>query len=844
MVRLAAKNSANAVGCRSLLLSTAIVTLTTAIAGMGPACAQSVSGVGVDPTPSGAPHWDVGGDLDVGAPGPGGGTLTIEAGGTVSNADGAVGGNSGSGLVTVTGAGSSWKNTGTLNVGLFNSGTLQVDGGAKVSGDNVIIGVVAQGTAVVTGQGTTLDSATQITVGLANAGTLQIENGASVTSTQGYIGANSGGDGKVFVSGPESNWLVTTDGITVGNFGTGSLTIENGGRVRADGGIFLGNDSTVSGSLILQGTASARGVLETEGIGAGSGTAIVNINGGLLRATADNSDFFQNFGTRTINIDGIGAIIDTNGHDIGISPRLVGVGDFIKTGAGMLTLSGMSSGYSGAAQVDDGTLAVNGLLGGSMLVNAAGRLAGTGQVGATTNSGIIAPGYGGAMGTLTIQGDYVSNGGRLEIEAALGGDSSPTSRLVVNGTTSGITHVAVINRGGVGGPTVEGIKIVDVTGASNGSFVLDGNYVFHGAPAVIAGAYAYRLYQGGVSTPADGDWYLRSALDDPGTPSGPSGSGNPNPTPLYQPGVPIYESYGANLQSLNTLSTLQQRVGNRTWSPGADDGNGIWGRTEGTHGRFNAAVSTTGLDQSIDTWKMQAGADRVLVDTDTGGRLVAGVNVSYGEANSQIRSVFGNGALKTEGYGLGATLTWYGLQGFYVDGQAQVSRYSSDLNSDLRGTLGHDNGGRGEAFSIEAGKRISIGDELGITPQFQMAYSNVRFDRFVDPSEAVVSTDRGDSLKTRWGVAFDHQSAWEGGRAKIYGIANVSYEWLDGMSALVSNTLINHADERLWGELGLGASVNWRKDITFYGELSGNTPFRDFGNSYILKGNVGLRAQF
>jgi fibronectin-binding autotransporter adhesin len=240
---------------------------------------------------------------------------------------------------------------------------------------------------------------------------------------------------------------------------------------------------------------------------------------------------------------------------------------------------------------------------------------------------------------------------------------------------------------------------------------------------------------------------------------------------------------------------------------------------------------------------MQAGADRVFVD-NASGRLVAGVNVTYAEANSQISSIFGNGAVKTGGYGLGTTLTWYGVTGLYVDGQAQVNRYSSDLNSDLLGSLTHDNKGSGEAFSIEAGKRISFGERFGITPQFQIVYSNVRFDRFTDRSAADVAAEKNDNLKTRWGVALDHQNAWDSGRSRIYGIANVSYQWLDGMRTLVSGTPIINADERLWGEFGFGASVNWRKDLTLYGELSGNTPFRGLGNSYILKGNVGLRAQF
>ena len=61
---------------------------------------------------------------------------------------------------------------------------------------------------------------------------------------------------------------------------------------------------------------------------------------------------------------------------------------------------------------------------------------------------------------------------------------------------------------------------------------------------MIAGAYGYRLYKGGASTPTDGDWYLRSSLLN--DPTGPQ-------APLYQPGVPVYEAYGQTLLSLTDL---------------------------------------------------------------------------------------------------------------------------------------------------------------------------------------------------------------------------------------------------------------------------------------------------
>src|SRR5690606_36276782 len=215
--------------------------------------------------------------------------------------------------------------------------------------------------------------------------------------------------------------------------------------------------------------------------------------------------------------------------------------------------------------------------------------------------------------------------------------------------------------------------------------------------------------------------------------------------------------------------------------------------------RANAAVSTSFADQNVHSWKMQLGADRVLTGTDKGERLVAGLTAYYGEANSHVRSIFGNGSLKTDGYGFGASLTWYGLKGFYIDGQAQVSWYDSDLDSDTLGQLARGNDGRGEAFSLEVGKRSAVGGKLSVTPQVQMAYSNVRFDSFTDPVDAIVAADQGDSLKTRWGLSLDHQNEWDGGRSHVYRLVSLSYEWLDGARTRVSGTPIDYANDRLWG---------------------------------------------
>ena len=658
-------------------------------------------------------------------------------------------------------------------------------------------------------------------------GTVTVDNGLGQVTASGMQFAANGytiAGGGVALIGPQSTVRVG-DGSTAGAGFTATINAALSGDtqlVKTDAGTLVlgGANSYTGGTLVSGGTVQ---ISADANLGAATGG--VSLDGGTLSASASLAS------ARDFALAGAGTISTAGGTTFTLSGRLTGSGAFTKAGAGTLVLTGDSSGYAGSTQVS-GTLAVNGSLCGDVNVLGGARLQGTGTVCTTHNAGTVAPGN--SIGTLTVAGDYTSAGGRLEIEAELGGDASPADRLVVTGSTSGTTQVDVINVGGTGAQTIEGIKIVDVGGASNGVFTLNGDYVFQGEQAVIAGAYGYRLYKGGVATPTDGDWYLRSALLDPSQPNEPQ-------APLYQPGVPIYEAYGQTLLTLTDVGTLQQRIGNRQWAE-TESGrpSGIWGRMQSSRSRPNAAASTSLSDVNVDSWKLEVGADHVLSERSDGSSLVLGVLGGYGEASASIGSIYGSGSIKTKGYSAGATLTWFGPEGFYVDGRAQVTWFDSKLKSAVLGTLADGNHGTGQAYSVEVGKRSPVGRTLSVTPQIQMVYQTVRFDAFTDPNGARVSSDLGDSLKTRWGLSVDRQDA----RSHLYGVANLSYEWLDGTVTDVSGTPIARQNHRLWGELGLGGSLLVGDRLTLYTETSANTALRDFGKSYSLKATAGLRLAF
>ncbi|WPO39021.1 autotransporter outer membrane beta-barrel domain-containing protein [Tardiphaga sp. 42S5] len=745
------------------------------------------------------------------------------------------------------------------------------------------------GIVTVTGAGSQwiLSGGAQLVVGFAGNGTLNIENGGTVIAQNGLrLGNSVGSSGTLNVS---SGGILETTGITVGpgtrqmnfdnaivralannaayfggvinqtNIAAGGLTFDTngfnvktlgfsgvGGLTKIGAGTFtLGAASTYTGETVIQ-----QGTLALAGPATSADDALANSSRVVANGTFDVSaisgagSHIQSLaGTGSVNI-GAKNLIITNANDL-FSGIISGTGGLTLSG-GMLTLSGVNT-YTGGTTVSGGTLSVNGSVCGAMNV-LAGTLQGIGTVCDTSNAGIVAPGN--SIGTLTVAGNYTGNGGTLQIESVLGGDASPTDRLVVTGNTAGSTNVRVINVGGGGAQTVEGIKIIDVGGASNGAFSLLGDYVIQGQQAVIGGAYAYTLQKNGVSTPTDGDWYLRSSLINP-PPAAPAG-------PLYQPGVPLYENYAQVLLGMNELPTMQQRVGNRYWggsdamartgvaaaSGEAPTPTAFWGRIEGGQSDLQPST-TTGSTYKADQLKVQAGLDGLLMENER-GRLIVGLTGQYGLTTATITSSFGNGRIRVEGSGVGGTLTWFGDNGFYVDGQAQSMFYRSDLSSVLAGSMTHGNEGVGYAFSAETGKRFFVGNGWSLTPQAQLSYAKAEFDRFTDRFGAPVSLRDGDSLLGRAGLALNHQKTWNDGagivRSDIYGIGNLRYEFLDGTRVDVAGTGFASAQDRLWGSIGGGGTYSWANGrYAVFGEVSYSASLEDAAANRSYKGTGGFR---
>lgn len=262
--------------------------------------------------------------------------------------------------------------------------------------------------------------------------------------------------------------------------------------------------------------------------------------------------------------------------------------------------------------------------------------------------------------TITV-GEYQAEGGWIQFNTRLGYDNSLTDRLLILGDSAGQATVVVHNQGGLGGATANGIRLIEVQGRSDAEFDLAGDYLHEGRQTVIAGAYGYGLYKNARDGTEDGDWYLRSHRLD-GKDS-------------FQPAAPVYEGYGRVLLGLNKLEGWLQRTQGRT-----SYGDGIWTRVQVDHTKIGSRKSTTGAGLDMDHVKVQAGFDTELLDNGSGA-LLGGMAVHYITGGADIKANSGQGRIKTDGLGISASLTWLDESGFYIDGQAQLSRYQSDLDS-------------------------------------------------------------------------------------------------------------------------------------------------------------------
>jgi len=341
--------------------------------------------------------------------------LTVAAQGGISRVDiltgGAITTNSlglANGRVMVSGAGSALtiRTSGVLG-GYLGTTELRVDSGGDVNveGYEIRVGVAGSGLVSITGAGSTLTAplaSLEVVGGDGGDADVHVAQGGYLEAGLTVVGSDTG-TGEILVAGAGSYFRTGT--THVGYFAQGSVTVAEGGHMELGGGadgLFIGYGDDVfssvdSGTVVVTGAGSRLDAnVAFVGAASGRGTLVLSeggtatIYGGFLGLATDSMDGDGQQATLKIGEGGLAgtleatevrgavgasAVIFNHTDTVVFDPRLTSGLTVSKLGSGTTSLVGENT-YSGGTTVSAGRLLAN---------NTAGSALGTGPV--TVHSG-------------------------------------------------------------------------------------------------------------------------------------------------------------------------------------------------------------------------------------------------------------------------------------------------------------------------------------------------------------------------------------------------------------------------------------------------------------------------
>ena len=353
---------------------------------------------------------------------------------------------------------------GTSGYGVLtqSAGTITV-GGFIALGNRASAGVMGLGGIINQSGGTITLTAAPITVGYGDA------------FGRGVL--NLSGTGVFNLNGPAGNgvWIGEVGSGVLNISGSAALNINSGGTLTGGGGLVLGrgNGTLSSGIVNLLG-----GTVSTPFVTMGTGTGILNFNGGTLKANASSTTFMT--GLTNVYVNGPfgtysgGGTIDNDGNAITIDQALIAP----PTGSSGVSASGLTvsgTGYIGTPRViiTNDALDTTGV--GSTAVatiDSSGNLTGI----TITNPGV---GYS-LVPTFTLVGGGNGNTGAIGGAATLVANTS--GGMTFAGSGSGVTTLNSVNT--YTGPTTvsSGTLLMGPSGSINTS----SNIIINGSGARLA----------------------------------------------------------------------------------------------------------------------------------------------------------------------------------------------------------------------------------------------------------------------------------------------------------------------------------------------------------------------
>ena len=595
--------------------------------------------------------------------------------------------------------------------------------------------------------------------------------------------------------------------IQVGSGGEGSLRIDGGSVVNVKGTLHIANHHQSKGTVTVDGQGSKLTVTSDAtnpmNIGNfGNGTTNVQIGDNNKAGTFDVEKIQLEEDPKKVKFD----FAQTD--DFNFTPEIASASastklvEFVQRGSGTTLFAPRNmSDINSNVSITNGTLKVgrdNAFGDASVKSNVDIGEKGTFELNnfdATVtnlnNKGTLDLTSENANKTLTVEGDYHSDGGKLIVKTTWNNDNSSSSdTLHIKGKATGHTVISTQNgfiEGDVLRQARENIYSADIIKIDNPNH----QATFSGT-AKTRNADEAQLTKKNGTTYA---WTLKVLGHD-----------------IYiEPATAYIQMPRVNMElGYSVLDTLHQRRGEISQSPNS----AVWARVSGkrleTEGR-------TRLDVDSSQYVAQVGYDFNRSEMQNGlPQSLSGVYFAYSRADSrfydQYRAEHGeiladkySGKGKTTAANIGVYHLYRAPNNAYVDTVAQFSYLTNKYNF-VSNPAVRQHGWSG-ALSVEGGHSFALGNSnWRIEPQTQLIYQRLKLQSFYHDADRRVEQGTDNNLRGRIGVRLSHSKDFQR-NPTVYFVANVWHDFMTAKSVLIGDKKYGENDARTWVEGGAGLNV-------------------------------------
>lgn len=481
--------------------------------------------------------------------------------------------------------------------------------------------------------------------------------------------------------------------------------------------------------------------------------------------------------------------------------------------------------------------------------------------------------------TLTVDGNLTGDG-QFTVKTELGDDSSPTDKVLVKGSADGQYQVAVVNQGGRGAQTVNGINVVDVQGdSSKANFEQSGR--------IVAGQYEYNLVRGAAAD--NGRWYLVSSTDDPapdnggddngsggtdngsggtdsgsggtdngsgGTDNGNNGNGGGTIKPFSPRLRPEGASYIANMEAANTMfvTRMHDRIGEPQFDA-KDRQSSLWLRQVGGHNRWYDGSGQ--LRTTSNRYVVQLGGD-VAQWQFAESALKLGVMAGYGHNKSHTTSGISGWSSEGQvnGYSGGLYATWFAnddtREGLYVDSWLLYSHFKNSVKGQNLAEETYDS--HGLTASLESGYTLPLGAFTGskgtayqawLQPQAQLVCMGVRAPGHREDNGTRMASSGDGNIMSRVGLraALSGHDASDNGGEKVFQ-PFIEANWIHNTRQFESTgdgVKLSQAGALNVAEVKVGVEAKLTRSFTMWGNTAVQVGTRGYNDASAI---MGLKYAF